>query len=179
LVGRGKKFLDTLLAHARKLDRTRLVTLLTVMGGPQEWMENGDIVCMNRYWGWYVLGGELDKARKAFDQELDEVWEKWGKPIIMTEFGPGTMAGMHWQPNVMWTEEYQADYIRCHLEVANSKPFVAGLHVWKPILNWARYCWAAWLKKLLKPVHGWSYWFRMISRLHQRLLIKKMLKAMN
>ena len=30
----------------------------------------------------------------------------------MTEFGADTMAGMHGHPNVMWTEEYQADYIR-------------------------------------------------------------------
>src|SRR5205085_1509345 len=34
---RGKKFLDTLLGHARELDSTRLVTLVTVMGGPQDW----------------------------------------------------------------------------------------------------------------------------------------------
>ena len=31
------------------------------MGGPQSWMEQCDVICMNRYWGWYVLGGELDK----------------------------------------------------------------------------------------------------------------------
>jgi beta-glucuronidase len=129
-VTRGKKFLDTLLDRARELDSTRLVTLVTVMGGPQEWMEKSDFVCMNRYWGWYVLGGELDRAMKALDQELDGVWEKWGKPIVMTEFGADTMAGMHGHPNVMWTEEYQADYIRGHLEVAARKPYVAGMQVW-------------------------------------------------
>ena len=39
-MARGKQFLDTLLRHARELDPTRLVTLVTVMGGPQEWMES-------------------------------------------------------------------------------------------------------------------------------------------
>jgi beta-glucuronidase len=100
------------------------------MGGPASWMEQCDVICMNRYWGWYVLGGELDKARAALEQELDQVWEQWQKPIIMTEFGADTMAGMHGHPNVMWTEEYQADYIRHHLEVAARKQYVAGMQVW-------------------------------------------------
>ena len=127
---RGKQFLDTLLHRARELDPTRLVTLVTVMGGPQDWMQECDVICMNRYWGWYVLGGELDKALVALEQELDGVWNQWHKPIIMTEFGADTMAGMHGHPNVMWTEEYQADYIRGHLSVAARKEYVAGMHVW-------------------------------------------------
>jgi beta-glucuronidase len=126
----GKRFLETLLRRARELDPTRLVTLVTVMGGPRSWMEQCDVVCMNRYWGWYTLGGELGKARAALEQELDEVWETFQRPIIMTEFGADTLAGMHGHPNVMWTEEYQADYIRFHLEVAAARDFVAGMQVW-------------------------------------------------
>jgi beta-glucuronidase len=129
-VARGKQFLDTLLARARELDPTRLVTLVTVMGGPQEWMEHCDVVCMNRYWGWYVLGGELDKARTALEQELDAVWAQWQRPIIMTEFGADTMPGLHGHPNVMWTEEYQADFIRLYLEVAAAREYIAGMQVW-------------------------------------------------
>jgi beta-glucuronidase len=129
-VGRGKHALDTLMRRAREQDPTRLVTIVTVMGGPQDWMQECDVICMNRYWGWYVLGGELDKALAALEQELDQVWEMWHKPIIMTEFGADTLAGMHGHPNVMWTEEYQADYIRGHLQVAGRKDFVAGMQVW-------------------------------------------------
>ncbi len=129
-VVRGKNFLDTLLHRARELDPTRLVTLVTVMGGPQNWMQECDVICMNRYWGWYVMGGELDKALASLEQELDGVWEQWHKPVIMTEFGADTMAGMHGHPNVMWTEEYQADFIRGHLEVAGRKEYVAGMQVW-------------------------------------------------
>jgi beta-glucuronidase len=126
----GKAMLDALLARARALDPTRLVTIVTLMGGPTSWMEQCDIVCMNRYWGWYVLGGQLDKAFAALEQELDAVWELWHKPIIMTEFGADTMAGMHGHPNVMWTEEYQAEYMRGHLEVASRKDFIAGMQLW-------------------------------------------------
>jgi beta-glucuronidase len=129
-VARGKLFLDTLLAHARQLDSTRLVTLVTVMGGPQSWMEGCDVVCMNRYWGWYALGGQLDAARAALEQELDQVWATWQRPIIVTEFGADTMAGMHGHPNVMWTEEYQAEFIRMYLQTAATRDYVAGMQVW-------------------------------------------------
>ena len=127
---KGKDFLDTLMRRARELDPTRLVTFVTVLGGPISWMEQCDIVCMNRYWGWYILGGELDKALVSLEQELEAVWETWHKPIIMTEFGADTIAGMHGHPSVMWTEEYQADYIRGYLSVAARKDYIAGMQVW-------------------------------------------------
>jgi beta-glucuronidase len=63
-------------------------------------------------------------------RELDQVWDQSHKPIIMTEFGADTLPGLHGQVPVMWTEEYQADYIRGHLEVAARKEYVAGMQVW-------------------------------------------------
>ena len=129
-VARGREFLETLLRHARELDPTRPVTLVGVMGGPSDWMHECDVICINRYWGWYVNGGELDKGLANLEQELDATWETFRKPVIMTEFGADTIAGMHGHPAVMWTEEYQADYVRGHLEVAARKDFVAGMHVW-------------------------------------------------
>mgnify|MGYP000919481011 FL=1 len=126
----GKQFLDAEIAHARELDPTRLVTVVTVMGGPQNWMENCDVLCLNRYWGWYTLGGQLDTAREKLGNELDQVWNRFHKPIIMTEFGADTIAGYHGKPDVMWTEDYQADYIRFHMEEAAARDFVAGMQVW-------------------------------------------------
>ncbi len=100
------------------------------MGGPTSWMEKCDVICINRYWGWYVLGGEMGKALEALERELDGLWESFRSPVIMTEFGADTMAGMHGHPAVMWTEEYRAEYIRGHLEVAGRKEYVAGRQVW-------------------------------------------------
>ncbi|GIV76929.1 MAG: beta-glucuronidase [Litorilinea sp.] len=128
--GVGKEFLETLLARARALDPTRPVTIATIMGGPRSWMEQCDVIAMNRYWGWYRYGGELDKARDSLAQELDEVWTQWRRPIILTEFGADTLAGHHGHPPLMWTEEYQAELIRMYLEVAAERDFVAGMQVW-------------------------------------------------
>ena len=129
-VAKGKDFLDTLMRRARELDPTRLVTFATLAGSPTSWMDQCDVVCMNRYWGWYTLGGELGKALVSLEQELDSVWETWHKPIIMTEFGADTLAGMHGHPNVMWTEEYQVEFVRGHLTVAAQKDYIAGMQVW-------------------------------------------------
>ena len=126
----GKMFLEALMNHVRELDPTRLVTFVSVMGGPVSWMEQCDVICMNRYWGWYVLGGHPDQALAGLERELDGVWAKWQKPIVMTEFGADSVSGMHGHTAVMWTEEYQAELIRGHLQVAASKPYVAGMQVW-------------------------------------------------
>jgi beta-glucuronidase len=100
------------------------------MGGPKEWHELMDVICLNRYWGWYVMGGQLDVALKTLDKELDETWQRYGKPVIITEFGADTLAGLHAQPPVMWSEEYQSELIQGYLDVAATKEFVAGMQIW-------------------------------------------------
>ncbi len=123
-------FFRTLLDRARHLDPTRPATLVGVMGGPDEWLALADVICINRYYGWYVLAGRLDEALAALERELDALWQAHGKPILITEFGADTVAGLHANPPVMWSEEYQAELIRGYLDVAARKPFVAGMHVW-------------------------------------------------
>jgi beta-glucuronidase len=129
-IAKGKDFLDALIGRVRQLDSTRLVTIANLMGSPPSWIENCDVICLNRYWGWYILGGELNKALVSFEQEIDTVWETCHKPIIVTEFGADTIAGMHGHPDLMWTEEYQAQLLRRHLKIAAQKDYIAGMQVW-------------------------------------------------
>lgn len=123
-------FLRDLVHHVRTLDPTRPVTLTGMMGAPLEWQEFTDVICVNRYWGWYAQGGRLEQAFATFDQELDLLYETFQKPILVTEFGADAVAGLHGQPALMWSEEYQAELIRGYLEVARRKSFVVGMHVW-------------------------------------------------
>jgi beta-glucuronidase len=126
----GTRFFQSLYDQARARDASRPVTLVGVQGGPVEWLALFDVTSVNRYYGWYVLGGRLDQATKALEQELDALHERLGKPIVITEFGTDTVAGVHSQPAEMWSEEYQVEFLRRYLDVAASRPFVAGLHVW-------------------------------------------------
>jgi beta-glucuronidase len=126
----GTRFFQALHDQARAADPSRPVTLVGVVGGPPEWLEPFEVASINRYYGWYSLGGRLDQAAGALAKELDELHGRLNRPILITEFGTDTVAGAHSQPEEMWTEEYQVEFLRRYLDVAASRPFVAGLHVW-------------------------------------------------
>lgn len=51
-----------------------------------------DVVCINRYYGWYNLSGDLKAAKYAFNLELD-FWQEIGKPLILSEYGADTLPG--------------------------------------------------------------------------------------
>jgi len=114
----------------KELDPGRLRTLVGVMGGPVEWLALADVVCINRYWGWYTNPGDIKTGAKMLSTELDDLYSKLKKPIIIAEFGADTYPGMHADQSEMFTEEYQRDFIKAYLDVADSKDFVAGMHVW-------------------------------------------------
>lgn len=88
-----------------------------------------DVICLNRYYGWYSGGPDLIGPMKDFTKEL-EGWGKHGKPVIITEYGADTVMGLHDTTPVMFTEEYQLDYYKMNNEVIDSFDFVIGEHVW-------------------------------------------------
>jgi beta-glucuronidase len=104
--------------------------MVGVQGGPTEWHGLFDVLSINRYYGWYVLGGRLEEGAKELARELDALHKQFGKPIVIAEFGTDTLPGSHNTPPEMWTEEYQVEYLRHYLDVAAQRPFVAGMHVW-------------------------------------------------
>ena len=88
-----------------------------------------DVVCINRYYGWYNLSGDLDSAVYAWEQELD-FWAAQGKPVMVTEYGCDTLPGFHGSVAEMWTEEFQKEYYRRIDEVFDTRSFFIGEHLW-------------------------------------------------
>ena len=123
-------FLRNLIDLAHEKDPTRPATLVAIMGAPMEWLALGDVVCLNRYWGWYAQPGNLEAGRSMLDKELDAVHAKVPKPVVLTEFGADTLAGSHSQDALMWSEEFQVEFLRTYLDVAATKDFVVGMQVW-------------------------------------------------
>ncbi len=64
----GKRFLTTLYDQARARDASRPVTMAGVMNGPLEWLAPFDVTSVNRYYGWYSLGGRLEAAARGARQ---------------------------------------------------------------------------------------------------------------
>lgn len=88
-----------------------------------------DVICLNRYYGWYIYGGDLDAAKQALTIELD-YWKNIGKPVMFTEYGADTVAGLHLATPTMFTEEYQVDYLKTNHEVFDQCDFFVGEQVW-------------------------------------------------
>ncbi|MBD2757858.1 beta-glucuronidase [Spirosoma validum] len=114
----------------KQKDKTRLAVLVGVMGGPPEWVGMSDIICINRYYGWYTHAGDMNGATKLLAMEIDGLHKKFNKPVMITEFGADTYPGMHTDEPEMFTEEFQTNFIKAYLDVAASRDFVAGMHVW-------------------------------------------------
>lgn len=119
---------------ARECDpQKRPCTLVSVqMGNGPEVdcsKELSDIICLNRYYGWYFGGPDLEGPEKALRNELDG-WKKVGKPVMFTEYGADTVMGMHDTTPVMYTEEYQVDYYEMNNSVFDEYDFVVGEQAW-------------------------------------------------
>lgn len=88
-----------------------------------------DVVCLNRYYGWYNLCGDLDAACDALNTELD-FWAQQGKPVMFTEYGADTYPGIHNTNGEMFSEEFQIDYYaRINAEL-DKRSFFIGEQVW-------------------------------------------------
>jgi len=125
-----KEFFRDLYDLAESRDPTRPATVASRPGVDEESFQFCDVVCVNRYYGWYTEIGQVDEGCRVLSAELDELHERYPKPFILTEFGADALPGCHAQPPEMFTEEYQAEMLSGYIEVLNSKPYVVGQHVW-------------------------------------------------
>lgn len=118
---------------AHELDSTRPVTYINVMTEPFGKCLVAplvDVICLNRYWGWYEDHSDLPNAAIHLEEELKGWTEKYSVPIIITEYGADTLAGGHSIHNLPWSEEYQTAYLDMSHSVFDKFPGVVGEHVW-------------------------------------------------
>ena len=88
-----------------------------------------DVVCINRYYGWYNLSGDLDTACYGLNLELD-FWEKQNKPVMITEYGADAVAGIHECVPEMFSEEFQVEFYKRQNAQFDKRKFFIGEHVW-------------------------------------------------
>lgn len=88
-----------------------------------------DVFCLNRYYGWYACGGDLESAEELCREEM-EFWNSLGKPFLFTEYGADTVSGLHDTTPVMWTEEYQVEYYKMNHRVVDAMEHFVGEQVW-------------------------------------------------
>ncbi|MGS0685425.1 beta-glucuronidase [Nakamurella sp. GG22] len=128
----ARDYFEPLFDLAKSLDPTRPVGFVNVMLAPAgkcQVSQFADVIMINRYYGWYVNPGDLAAAERALEAELN-AWAEDGKPIIITEYGADTVAGIHSIADTPWTEEYQTSILDMSHRVFDRVDAVVGEQVW-------------------------------------------------
>lgn len=115
----------------QKRPRTYAIVMMSLPNNSKG-QQFADFISLNRYYGWYVMGGmNIVDAEAAFRREMDG-WSMalHGRPMIFTEYGADTMPSEHKLPSVMWSQEYQNEYLDMNHAVFDSYDFVKGELVW-------------------------------------------------
>lgn len=120
--------------NVRALDPTRLVSAALLVHrhqvGDEEVTEiqdpladKLDVLAVNTYAGWY--GGDTLDALPKLKWKLPT-----DRPLILSEFGADALAGYRNDGMKKFTEEYQAEYYRQTLAMAEQLPTLRGLSPW-------------------------------------------------
>lgn len=128
------RFLSAVVDHVRSRDDTRLLSAAlkpdndhTAGEDPVLYFSDPlgkklDVVAFNEYVGWY--NGLPDRCKeKEFQISYD-------KPLIVSEFGGGALAGLHGDRETRWTEEYQEWLYQETLPMLEKIPQLRGTAPW-------------------------------------------------
>jgi len=122
-------FLSRLSTTARSLDSTRLISMAMEVTSAANFVNRlqdnmnkyVDVVSFNQYVGWYR---DVNDAPKM-------TWEvPYEKPVIVSEFGGGALAGKHGDTGERWTEEFQENVYRQNLPMLDKIEGLSGTCPW-------------------------------------------------
>ncbi len=126
------RFLGILIDDARRLDGTRLVSAAMEIHHEESRPDTRivddplgtltDIIAFNQYIGWY----------DGLPEKCDRIdWDiRYGKPIVISEFGAGALEGWHATPATRFSEEFQAELYRRTLPMLERLPAFRGVSPW-------------------------------------------------
>uniref|UniRef100_UPI003AB0E4A4 beta-glucuronidase isoform X2 n=1 Tax=Centroberyx gerrardi TaxID=166262 RepID=UPI003AB0E4A4 len=126
-------YFKTLITHTKALDPTRPVTYITDSnyardkGAPYV-----DVLCVNSYFAWYHDPGHPEVIPIQLNTQFENWYGKYQKPIIQSEYGADVVPGLHNDPPMMFTEEYQKLVLQSYHSVFDQKrkEYVIGELIW-------------------------------------------------
>ncbi|OGS21670.1 MAG: hypothetical protein A2252_11740 [Elusimicrobia bacterium RIFOXYA2_FULL_39_19] len=122
----GMKFMKELTELARELDDTRLLLHAALALDKDKSYKYVDVMGVNTFDAWYN-----DMPFTAPGIFLDRVHKKFpNKPIIFTSHGADSIYGLHSREKVMWSEEFQAEYIQKIGDDVIKRDYLSGECIW-------------------------------------------------
>ncbi|XP_057263070.1 beta-glucuronidase [Pezoporus wallicus] len=126
-------YFKTVIAHTKALDPSRPVTYVTEAhyaldhGAPYV-----DVICVNSYFSWYHDPGHLEVIPLQLTAQFENWYKTYQKPIIQSEYGADSVPGLHSDPPLMFSEEYQKAMLREYHSVFDKKrkEYVIGELIW-------------------------------------------------
>ncbi|WP_010621381.1 beta-glucuronidase [Paucilactobacillus suebicus] len=129
------EYFEPLFKLARELDPQKrpctYVAIMMTLPDTDKCTDLVDVISLNRYYGWYLTNGDLSKVTDTVLQELNQWQSKYpDKPIIYTEYGADTIAGVHSPYNEPFSEEYQVEYYKKYSTAFDEVKNFTGEQVW-------------------------------------------------
>ncbi|XP_034994652.1 beta-glucuronidase [Zootoca vivipara] len=126
-------YFKEVITHTKATDPTRPVTFITNanyaldLGAPYV-----DVICVNSYFSWYHDSGHLEVIRLQLNSQFENWYQAHQKPIIQSEYGADVIAGLHMDPPLMFSEEYQTAVLKEYHAVLDQKrkDYVIGELIW-------------------------------------------------
>ena len=132
-IKKAEPYFETLTNRARELDPTRPITFNTDHDFSNDVVaQYVDVISLNRYYGWYSDSGHPEVVPYQLSYDLDNWYQVRKKPIMISEYGAGTIDGFHKDPSTMFTEDYQVDLLTAYFPILDKyrKTFLVGELVW-------------------------------------------------
>ncbi len=127
----AREYFTDIINYTRSLDSSRPITVCLVGTVDTSTIYDLlDVISINRYFSWYTDPGSLEVIGPQLSSEMKRLHDRTGKPVLVTEYGADAVAGIHAEPPVMFSEEYQVRMLEAFHDVHDSLSFCAGEHVW-------------------------------------------------
>jgi len=127
----ARAYFEPVIAAARAIDPHRPMTIAHCPAMDEcQVADLVDVLCLNRYYAWYFDPGRLELIEAQLERNLRDWHRRYGKPVLVSEYGADTIAGLHHTPPVMFSEEFQAEFLQRYHRVFDRLDFVVGEHVW-------------------------------------------------
>ncbi|RXG68402.1 Beta-glucuronidase, partial [Armadillidium vulgare] len=89
-------YFGNLTDYVRSLDSTRPVTAAINQGLSSDLASKSlDVIMLNRYYAWYSDTGHLNVITIQTETEFNNWFSTYNKPIMISEYGAGTIPGLH------------------------------------------------------------------------------------
>ena len=126
----ARDYFTEIASYCRTITKLPL-TLVQSEGTTELCADLFDVICIIKYYGWYYpVHGDLDTIEELLYEEFNKWFDKYHKPIILSEFGADTLEGLHALPPVSFSEEFQQEYVASCCRAADRVDFCIGEHVW-------------------------------------------------